>query len=80
MEFIRNLGYEFFKITHFLAAALFVVVFLWHCDAILTSWYIYTVLSRSVLLLVLILFQALFYRYRRNLRAMLYVSMATNTF
>ncbi|EHK21979.1 uncharacterized protein TRIVIDRAFT_230771 [Trichoderma virens Gv29-8] len=36
---IRNLGYEFFKATHFLAAAIFVLVFFWHCDYTLTSWH-----------------------------------------
>ncbi|KAL7947788.1 putative ferric-chelate reductase [Trichoderma barbatum] len=36
---IRNLGYEFFKATHLLAAAVFVLVFFWHCDYTLTSWH-----------------------------------------
>ncbi|KFY07967.1 hypothetical protein V492_06661 [Pseudogymnoascus sp. VKM F-4246] len=35
---IRNFGYEFFKLTHFLAAAVFMVTFFWHCDHTLTSW------------------------------------------
>ncbi|RAK81737.1 ferric reductase family protein [Aspergillus fijiensis CBS 313.89] len=36
---IRGLGYEFFKATHFLAAAVFVLIFFWHCDYTLTSWH-----------------------------------------
>ncbi|KAH7364768.1 hypothetical protein BKA65DRAFT_447900 [Rhexocercosporidium sp. MPI-PUGE-AT-0058] len=36
---IRSLGYEFFKITHFTSAAVFVVIFFWHCDYTLTSWH-----------------------------------------
>ncbi|KAF3072994.1 Ferric/cupric reductase transmembrane component 7 [Trichoderma lentiforme] len=36
---IRNLGYEFFKATHLLAAAVFVLIFFWHCDYTLTSWH-----------------------------------------
>lgn len=35
---IRNLGYEFFKVTHFFGVAVFVVTFFWHCDYTLTSW------------------------------------------
>ncbi|KAF4972610.1 hypothetical protein FSARC_883 [Fusarium sarcochroum] len=35
----RNLGYEFFKATHFLAAAVFILTFFWHCDYTLTSWH-----------------------------------------
>ncbi|KAE9364460.1 putative ferric-chelate reductase [Stipitochalara longipes BDJ] len=35
---IRNLGYEFFKATHFLAVVIFMVTFFWHCDYTLTSW------------------------------------------
>lgn len=34
----RNLGYEFFKITHFAAVVVFMVTFFWHCDYTLTSW------------------------------------------
>jgi hypothetical protein len=34
----RNLGYEFFKVTHFFGVAVFVVTFFWHCDYTLTSW------------------------------------------
>ncbi|KAJ5986303.1 hypothetical protein N7451_010668 [Penicillium sp. IBT 35674x] len=36
---IRKLGYEFFKATHFFAAAMFVLIFFWHCDYTLTSWH-----------------------------------------
>ncbi|KAF2117467.1 ferric reductase like transmembrane component-domain-containing protein [Lophiotrema nucula] len=36
---IRNLGYEFFKATHFIAVVIFVVTFFWHCDYTLTSWH-----------------------------------------
>ncbi|KID74437.1 Ferric/cupric reductase transmembrane component 7 [Metarhizium brunneum] len=36
---IRNLGYEFFKATHLFAAAIFVLIFFWHCDYTLTSWH-----------------------------------------
>ncbi|PNP51424.1 hypothetical protein THARTR1_07970 [Trichoderma harzianum] len=36
---IRNFGYEFFKATHLLAAAVFVLIFFWHCDYTLTSWH-----------------------------------------
>ncbi|KAF4469683.1 Ferric cupric reductase transmembrane component 7 [Fusarium albosuccineum] len=36
---IRNLGYEFFKMTHFFAAVIFILTFFWHCDYILTSWH-----------------------------------------
>ncbi|KIW07056.1 uncharacterized protein PV09_01947 [Verruconis gallopava] len=36
---IRKLGYEFFKLTHFLAVVVFVVTFFWHCDYTLTSWH-----------------------------------------
>ncbi|OBT83627.1 hypothetical protein VE02_07511 [Pseudogymnoascus sp. 03VT05] len=35
---IRNLGYEFFKITHFIGAGIFMITFFWHCDHTLTSW------------------------------------------
>ncbi|OBT79548.1 hypothetical protein VF21_01356 [Pseudogymnoascus sp. 05NY08] len=35
---IRNLGYEFFKMTHFLGAVIFMITFFWHCDHTLTSW------------------------------------------
>ncbi|KAF7959075.1 hypothetical protein EAE96_002592 [Botrytis aclada] len=35
---IRNLGYEFFKATHFLSAVVFMVIFFWHCSGTLTSW------------------------------------------
>ncbi|KAK5218922.1 Ferric/cupric reductase transmembrane component 7 [Exophiala xenobiotica] len=34
----RNLGYEFFKATHFFSAAVFVLIFFWHCDHTLSSW------------------------------------------
>jgi formate hydrogenlyase subunit 3/multisubunit Na+/H+ antiporter MnhD subunit len=33
------MGYEFFKATHFLAVVVFIIVFFWHCDYTLTSWY-----------------------------------------
>lgn len=33
------MGYEFFKVTHFLAVIVFIIVFFWHCDYTLTSWY-----------------------------------------
>ncbi|PYH43009.1 ferric reductase family protein [Aspergillus saccharolyticus JOP 1030-1] len=36
---IRRLGYEFFKATHFSAAAVFMLIFFWHCDYTLTSWH-----------------------------------------
>ncbi|KAL9080553.1 MAG: hypothetical protein Q9157_000695 [Trypethelium eluteriae] len=36
---IRNLGYEFFKVTHLFAVVIFVLVFFWHCDYTLTSWH-----------------------------------------
>ncbi|EPS31136.1 hypothetical protein PDE_06091 [Penicillium oxalicum 114-2] len=36
---IRKLGYEIFKSTHFFAAAMFVLIFFWHCDYTLTSWH-----------------------------------------
>ncbi|KAJ5635172.1 uncharacterized protein N7484_008485 [Penicillium longicatenatum] len=36
---IRKHGYEFFKATHFFAAAMFVLIFFWHCDYTLTSWH-----------------------------------------
>ncbi|KAF2641379.1 hypothetical protein P280DRAFT_517583 [Massarina eburnea CBS 473.64] len=35
---IRKLGYEFFKMTHFIAVVIFIVTFFWHCDYTLTSW------------------------------------------
>ncbi|KAM0194048.1 hypothetical protein ACHAPC_001142 [Botrytis cinerea] len=35
---IRNLGYEFFKASHFLSAVVFMVIFFWHCSGTLTSW------------------------------------------
>ncbi|KUJ13839.1 uncharacterized protein LY89DRAFT_708955 [Mollisia scopiformis] len=35
---IRNLGYEFFKLTHFFAVIVFMITFFWHCDWTLTSW------------------------------------------
>ncbi|KAF1949762.1 hypothetical protein CC80DRAFT_483814 [Byssothecium circinans] len=35
---IRNLGYEFFKMTHFVAVVIFIITLFWHCDYILTSW------------------------------------------
>ncbi|KKP02758.1 hypothetical protein THAR02_05147 [Trichoderma harzianum] len=35
---IRNLGYEFFKMTHFIAVVLFMVSFFWHCGFRLSSW------------------------------------------
>ncbi|KAF2677998.1 hypothetical protein K458DRAFT_423414 [Lentithecium fluviatile CBS 122367] len=35
---IRNMGYEFFKMTHFFAVVIFMVTFFWHCDYTLTSW------------------------------------------
>ncbi|KAJ5698008.1 hypothetical protein N7462_000013 [Penicillium macrosclerotiorum] len=38
-SFIRKLGYEFFKATHFFAAAMFILIFFWHCDYTLTSWH-----------------------------------------
>ncbi|KAF7562309.1 hypothetical protein G7046_g1822 [Stylonectria norvegica] len=36
---VRNLGYEWFKAAHFLGAAVFIVIFFWHCDYTLTSWH-----------------------------------------
>ncbi|KAL2060255.1 hypothetical protein VTL71DRAFT_9650 [Oculimacula yallundae] len=36
---IRSLGYEFFKITHFASATVFMITFFWHCDYTLTSWH-----------------------------------------
>ncbi|PVH69992.1 hypothetical protein DL98DRAFT_149286 [Cadophora sp. DSE1049] len=36
---IRSLGYEFFKITHFASAIVFMITFFWHCDYTLTSWH-----------------------------------------
>lgn len=36
----RRLGYEFFKAMHFFAAIVFIIVFFWHCDYTLTSWYV----------------------------------------
>ncbi|KAF2672745.1 hypothetical protein BT63DRAFT_135537 [Microthyrium microscopicum] len=36
---IRSLGYEFFKITHFVSVAIFMLTFFWHCDYTLTSWH-----------------------------------------
>ncbi|OPB41298.1 ferric-chelate reductase [Trichoderma guizhouense] len=35
---IRNLGYEFFKMTHFIAVVLFMLTFFWHCGFRLSSW------------------------------------------
>lgn len=35
---LRSMYYEFFKISHFVAAAVFVVFFFLHCGGILTSW------------------------------------------
>lgn len=35
---LRTLCYEFFKITHFVAALVFVVFFFLHCDFRLSSW------------------------------------------
>jgi predicted ferric reductase len=35
----RNLGYEFFKITHFACVIVFMITFFWHCDYTLTSWH-----------------------------------------
>ncbi|CAG8975373.1 hypothetical protein HYALB_00009514 [Hymenoscyphus albidus] len=35
---IRNLGYEFFKITHFIAVVIFMITFFWHCGFTLSSW------------------------------------------
>lgn len=35
---LRTMCYEFFKISHFLAAAVFVVFFFLHCDFRLSSW------------------------------------------
>lgn len=36
---IRSLGYEFFKLTHFTSAIVFMLTFFWHCDYTLTSWH-----------------------------------------
>ncbi|KAF2005043.1 putative ferric-chelate reductase [Amniculicola lignicola CBS 123094] len=36
---IRGLGYEFFKVAHFTAVAVFMITFFWHCDYTLTSWH-----------------------------------------
>ncbi|RAR01527.1 hypothetical protein DDE82_006406 [Stemphylium lycopersici] len=36
---VRNLGYEFFKATHFIAVVVFILTFFWHCDYTLTSWH-----------------------------------------
>ncbi|KAI0110300.1 ferric reductase like transmembrane component-domain-containing protein [Daldinia grandis] len=38
LRFIRDRFYEFFKLTHYLAAAVFVVFFFIHCDFRLSSW------------------------------------------
>ncbi|KAL6822747.1 ferric reductase like transmembrane component domain-containing protein [Trichoderma sp. SZMC 28015] len=35
---IRNLGYEFFKMTHLIAVVLFMLTFFWHCGFRLSSW------------------------------------------
>ncbi|KAH8122162.1 ferric reductase like transmembrane component-domain-containing protein [Trichoderma asperelloides] len=35
---IRNLGYEFFKMTHLFAVVIFMMMFFWHCGYTLTSW------------------------------------------
>ncbi|KAK0387758.1 hypothetical protein NLU13_4003 [Sarocladium strictum] len=35
----RKHGYEFFKMTHYLAVVVFVLVFFFHCDYTLTSWH-----------------------------------------
>lgn len=34
----RNLGYEFFKMTHLFAVVIFMIMFFWHCGYTLTSW------------------------------------------
>jgi hypothetical protein len=36
---ISKLGYEFFKVSHFVAVVVFMVTFFWHCDYTLTSWH-----------------------------------------
>ncbi|EMC95526.1 hypothetical protein BAUCODRAFT_156963 [Baudoinia panamericana UAMH 10762] len=35
---LRSLSYEFFKLTHFLAALIFVIFLFFHCDYTLSSW------------------------------------------
>lgn len=35
---LRNMAYEWFKFSHFLAALIFVLFLFFHCDFILTSW------------------------------------------
>lgn len=35
---LRNLCYEWFKFSHYLAALIFVLFFFFHCDATLTAW------------------------------------------
>ncbi|KAE8451687.1 hypothetical protein EG329_003144 [Mollisiaceae sp. DMI_Dod_QoI] len=35
---IRNLGYEFFKMSHFVSVVVFMLTLFWHCDYTLTSW------------------------------------------
>ena len=41
LMFDRNLGYEFFKVAHFISAVAFMVTFFWHCAGTLTSWYVF---------------------------------------
>ncbi|OTB15761.1 hypothetical protein K445DRAFT_317405 [Daldinia sp. EC12] len=38
LRFIRDRFYEFFKVTHYVAAVVFVVFFFIHCDFRLSSW------------------------------------------
>lgn len=38
MSPLRNLAYEWFKYTHFLAGLVFVLFLFFHCDFVLTSW------------------------------------------
>ncbi|KIW36430.1 hypothetical protein, variant [Exophiala oligosperma] len=35
---LREVGYEFFKASHFFSVVVFVVIFFFHCDFTLTSW------------------------------------------
>jgi len=37
-SYLRNVSYEFFKATHFIAALVFVLFFFLHCDFRLSSW------------------------------------------
>lgn len=63
----RNAYYEFFKATHYIVALLFVLLFFFHCNFRLSSWYASRSLPRRYLALTTFAYQGLLHCFGRSL-------------